>query len=495
MTLHLWIRGSITTRLVAIATLPAFVLFCAIVVTLYFTNLEDARHDVRDRARLTAAALAEGTRYSVVSGNHGLLEATLRSVIEADASIAAIEVQDPERRRLGQVGDPAHPGITDIQEAVIRAAVPDVDLFDKEEGQPHVSGDAAPASRFTPGPPIGYVRVFAQVQPILEARRQRMMVAVLLVVLASLASALAGLALAQRLRKPLHEVMRALRQVRRGDYDLSLPATRPGEIGELQRAIIEMAKAMSVSRQELEALVQTRTAALQRAVAAVEEANTEKRRLIARGNALIEEERKRLATEIHDHMNASLIAIQLEAQRIRPAAELPDPAERTREIEDIAEKIKAVAAQAYAAARGIVRSLRPEVLDMLGLHLAVEELIRHYSGMRPQCRFLLDVPAPLPKLPSATAITAYRVIQEALTNVIKHAQAGMARVVLDAQTDPAHLRIAVEDDGRGFDIAAPPATAGIGILSMRERAAGVGGTLDVRSSARGTRITATLPLP
>lgn len=494
MTLRPWLRGSISARLVAIATVPACILFCANMVTFYYTSLEDTRHEVAERARLTATALAEGTRYSVVSGNYGLLEATLRSVLEADASIAAIEVQDPQRHRIAQAGDPAHPGITGIHEAVIRAAVPDVDLFDKEDGQPHVSGENPPAARFTAGPAIGYVRVFTQVQPILEARWQRALAAVVLVVLASLASAAAGLALAQRLRGPLREVMAALRQVRRGNYDLTLSASWPGEIGELQRAILDMAKAMSVSRQELEALVATRTAELQRALAAVEDGNAEKRRLIARGNALIEEERKRLATEIHDHMNASLIAIQLETQRVRQSAGIADAAERLREAEQIAGKIQALAGQAYAAARGIVRSLRPEVLDMLGLHLAVEELIRHYGGMRPQCRFALEVPVPLPKLPSATAITAYRIIQEALTNVIKHAQAGRVRVVLDTRNDPAHLRISVEDDGQGFDAASTPPGAGIGLLSMRERAAGAGGTFEIRSSARGTQVRAILPL-
>ncbi|MGB7988177.1 MAG: ATP-binding protein [Candidatus Methylophosphatis roskildensis] len=481
----------------AIATIPAFLLFVAIVITLYFTMVQDARLDISERGRFTAAALAESSRYGLISGNTTVLDRALKGVLDAEPTIAAIVVEDAERHRVTMVGNDRLPAIIGPFEAPMHAEVPDVDLFDKGT-EAHLAESTAPAPRFNTGAVAGYVLVYTQAEPLLVARRQRLLFATALVACATLLSGIAGLLLAQWLRAPLSAVMGALRQIRQGTYDIALPTTAPGDIGELQRAVVEMAKAMSTTQQDLERLVEKRTAELQSAVAALEQAHAEKRRLIAHGNEIVEEERRRVAGEIHDNLNASLVAVKLESMRIRNlAARLPNTTNGERaqqEITDIAARITTMAGQVYDAARNIVKSLRPEVIDTLGLQQAIEDLVRHYDELHPECTFELITHQALPQLRGPITMSVYRLIQEALVNIVKHASAHRATVVLDPQPTSNVLEVLITDDGIGFNPEARVSTASIGLIGMRERVAAAGGQIAIESSSAGTRIKITLPL-
>ncbi|MBW8894322.1 MAG: HAMP domain-containing protein, partial [Burkholderiales bacterium] len=110
--------------------------------------------------------------------------------------------------------------------------------------------------------------------------------------------------------------MGALREIRTGQYAVDLPADEPGELGELQRAIVDMAGALSTARHNLEAKVAARTVELQAAVDAARIANEERSQLIARSHAQIEEERERIARELHDELGSMLVALRLKAQHI-----------------------------------------------------------------------------------------------------------------------------------------------------------------------------------
>ena len=237
----------ITARLVAIATLPAFLLFVAIVSTLYVRMLEDVREDVSERGRFTAVALAESSRYGVISGNTAVLERALKAVIDSEPSIAAIVVEDAGHR-LTTVGDDKLPFVIGPFEAPMHTDVPNVDLFD-EGSAPHLAQSAEAAPRFSADAVAGYVLVYTQIEPLLKERRRRLWLAVALVGLATVLSGLAGLILAQRLRAPLNAVMTALLQIREGRFDVALPETSRGDIADLNRAVNEMAKAMNRTHQ------------------------------------------------------------------------------------------------------------------------------------------------------------------------------------------------------------------------------------------------------
>ena len=136
--------------------------------------------------------------------------------------------------------------------------------------------------------------------------------------------------------------------------------------------------------------------------------------------------------------------------------------------------------------------LRPEVLDMLGLHGAVEEMVRHYDSTS-GCRFDLHSEGDFARLPNELAISAYRIVQEALSNVMKHSGARSAHVSLLLDEAKGKLRIRVVDDGHGFDVAS--ASEGIGIIGMRERVYALQGVFEVRSApGDGTDVAISLPL-
>jgi two-component system sensor histidine kinase UhpB len=206
----------------------------------------------------------------------------------------------------------------------------------------------------------------------------------------------------------------------------------------------------------------------------------------------VEDERKSIAIEIHDELNASLIAARLESQSI---LQLADKAGEGAAIEQIKQKSQAITKltlDLYASGRRLVRRLRPEVLDMLGLHGAVEEMMRHYdSGSG--CRFGFHSEGDFSQLENELAISAYRIIQEALSNVMKHAGATQAQVSLVLSNSDGMLHIEVSDDGAGFDTGT--ASAGIGIIGMRERVYALNGTIAfISDSENGTVVTITLPL-
>jgi two-component system sensor histidine kinase UhpB len=253
-----------------------------------------------------------------------------------------------------------------------------------------------------------------------------------------------------------------------------------------------MARGLSITRQELEEQVATRTSELQKAIDAATKADAERRRLIARGNALLEEERRRIAAELHDHLAASLIFLRMEAQRIANLAARTAGASEAQEIRSVAQRLAQTTSELYESARNLVKQLRPEVIDTLGLTGAIEEMVHNYDGLKSGCRFSFEVRPGFPDLRGELAITAYRVVQEALSNVLKHADATLARVTLEP-TQPGHVRITIADNGKGFDTGTSM-SAGIGLIGMRERVFNAGGSMNLTSDPlSGTRIAIELP--
>ncbi len=193
-----------------------------------------------------------------------------------------------------------------------------------------------------------------------------------------------------------------------------------------------------------------------------------------------EEERRRIRRDLHDSLGPALSgqALTIEAARSLLAT---DPAAADGLLRDLT----AHSRQALDEVRRLARQLRPPVLDELGLAAALGDLRERY---RPQgLDVTVEVP-PLPDLPAAVEVAVYRIVQEALTNVVRHAAARTC--VLSLGLDGAALAVSVVDDGCG--VGSSP--AGVGMASMRERAEELGGALTVTSSPGGTRVTARLPL-
>ena len=199
--------------------------------------------------------------------------------------------------------------------------------------------------------------------------------------------------------------------------------------------------------------------------------------------AVQENERRALARELHDELGQSCNAIRVEAAYIQRAT---DP----REINAAALRAAASAESLYQHVRSLLRQLRPAELDELGLVAALQALCESWeerSGVA--CIFLHD--GTFDGLGEDTATALYRVAQEGLSNVMRHAQATRVRITAQ-RTAAGELQLQVEDDGHGFNV--QQHSRGLGLLGAWERAAALGGSLQVHSQpGAGTRLRMNLP--
>lgn len=190
--------------------------------------------------------------------------------------------------------------------------------------------------------------------------------------------------------------------------------------------------------------------------------NREVTRLIQDG---IEEERKRVARELHDELGQSVTAIRLIATTLARGGGMSAVSG--------AEQINEIAAGLYDGVHRIVRELRPSVLEQPDLAAAVGELVREWRSRHPAIAIELNLRGDLGDLGESLTLAVFRCIQESLTNVLKHADARRVTIAVERGDD--ELTALVEDDGRPN--AEPLPGSGHGLAGMRERAHAFGGTL------------------
>jgi signal transduction histidine kinase len=210
------------------------------------------------------------------------------------------------------------------------------------------------------------------------------------------------------------------------------------------------------------------------------------RRLAAQVISVQDEERARVARELHDSTAQILAAIML--QLGVASRESSSPA-----LDARIATLRELAAEALEEVRSLSHTMHPRVLDDLGLAAALEWIARQTSD---QESFDVEVVAEEghPPIPAPLASVLYRVAQEALRNAARHA--GASRVEIFLQREPGRATLEVADDGRGFDVRrAEERRPGMGLFSMRERVGLVNGSLRVESSpGQGTRVLASVPL-
>ena len=192
-----------------------------------------------------------------------------------------------------------------------------------------------------------------------------------------------------------------------------------------------------------------------------------------------EEERRRLRRDLHDGLGATLAALNLQMGTLRNVIENNEPADT------LMGEMRGEIHQAITDIRQLVYNLRPPALDELGLLPCLREQASRYE--RAGLRVSLEAPDQVPSLPAAVEVAVYRIVQEALANVAHHARAQNCSVSLQLNHE---IRLEVVDDGVGIS---PEHKLGVGLLSMRERAAELGGTCIVESTGTGTRVQVNLP--
>lgn len=309
---------------------------------------------------------------------------------------------------------------------------------------------------------------------------------------------------ARSVRNPLAVLTEAAERIASGEMTRPIPPLGEDEVGRLGRSLEGMRVALKESlegvaraNQELEQRVEERTRELEELYNQLREREEWRGQLLRKVISAQEEERKRIARELHDETSQTLAALVVGLETALPTLPPGVSLERL-------EEVKSLAVRTLEEVHRLIFDLRPSVLDDLGLLSAIRWYAeRHLEplGITVHCEFSgpgTSAEGVGGRLPPQMETALFRVVQEAITNIAKHAEA--ETVLIQCALREGLLTIEIEDDGKGFDpssLAGPVAAGrGLGLLGIRERVELLGGTVTIESSpGQGARIALTVAVP
>ncbi len=281
-------------------------------------------------------------------------------------------------------------------------------------------------------------------------------------------SLLAAVTLTFVLTRPILELVQATRSLAKGNFTHRVRRWANDEIGELAAAFNLMAV-------ELERLDELRS-----------ERETLRRQLLDGVITAQEEERRRIARELHDSTSQSLTSLMVGLHNVDAASNQPGVHEQIKELREIASTV-------LDDVHNLALQLRPPVLDDIGLHAALERLAGEWQA-RYHIQADIFVHTGSQRLPENMETAIYRIVQEALTNIARHACARSVSILVEKR--PGEIVTVVEDDGIGFDAEQVSKTRGLGLVGVRERAELLGGSLSIETHpGRGTSLFIRIPAP
>lgn len=266
------------------------------------------------------------------------------------------------------------------------------------------------------------------------------------------------------LTRPLREVAAGARRIAAGDLRQHVGASTNDEVGQLASSFNEMALRIA-----------ERNASLQ-------QSHDQLRALSKRLLSIQEEERLRISREVHDELGQALTAFKIDLQQLAQGDHAPAEQIRnlSRSVDSIIERVRKIASD-----------LRPAILDDLGVAATLEQQLRRLretTGLKTTLTVSEE-----PRFDTLSGVTVFRIVQESLANIVRHAAATEVEISLTVNSHAAVLQ--VHDDGRGItpeEIASPDS---LGLIGIRERAELLGGTVQIEGwPALGTTVTVTLPI-
>ncbi len=291
-----------------------------------------------------------------------------------------------------------------------------------------------------------------------KSRTRGITIASIEIILTVVATVLIGLGFTRRLGM----LSNAATQVEMGNYSVTLPTDTNDEVATTAAAFNRMVTEVS-----------SRTRQLEQEESRSRKLLAENRQLIHTSLEVQEEERKHMARELHDELGQCLTAIQADAELIRDLSHDTD-----KKIETSAVAIMDVSSHVYDVVHSMMHRLRPSILDNLGLIEALKDEVDAWSARHPETRCTFEQSGELLDLGERTNITLYRVVQECLTNISKHANSN--EVIIALHNDGRVLTLSIDDDGVGVDL--DTRLSGLGLIGMRERADAIGGHFEINSA-------------
>lgn len=290
---------------------------------------------------------------------------------------------------------------------------------------------------------------------------------ILTTLLVALAGIVAAMILTWLLTRPILDLVATTKEVGRGNLQARAPHWADDEIGTLADAFNQMVADLNASRRAIAEKEQARFLLLKKLITAQEE------------------ERKRIARDLHDGVGQMLTSLMVGMRTLQHSDAASPAAHRMDEL-------CATASETLEQVRTLSRELRPSLLDDLGLAAALERYASEFIRAHPDITVDLhcDLPARLPG-PIETAL--YRIVQEAMTNAARHGKASVISVLVSRRANS--VQAIVEDNGGGFNVeAVRRQQSSVGIFGMSERAELLGGALDIESGPEGTTVYVEIPL-
>lgn len=266
--------------------------------------------------------------------------------------------------------------------------------------------------------------------------------------------------------RPLRTLAARAASMQRGNFDVNIEPVGGGEVRALSTAFAEMGDQLANQMHGMEKSHQER----------VRQA-TQMRDLLRRTLRLQEDERRRIAGEIHDAVSPLITGALYQARALQMTNGSTPAAER----EETLDSVNKLLERASVELHGVIFDLRPPDLDDIGVVAAIEAYMQTIERTGLRCR--LEVVKESPSLTPEVRLGIYRIVQEALHNVVRHAGADEAVVRLESTDDL--LRVTIKDNGAGFDPKLSVRPTSLGLLSMRERAAAIGASFTIISRPGG----------
>ncbi len=304
--------------------------------------------------------------------------------------------------------------------------------------------------------------------------------------------------MARSLVKPIGQLKTVAQNISRGNLLQPVPVLGSDEIGELGQSFdvmrLELKKSLEEIQEwnrQLEAKIEQRTRQLQDSYREIERKEAARGQLLQKVLMIQEEERKRVARELHDETTQSILGLVM---RLEAAAAISD--DEAGRIKQMLADIRSLAVNTLDNVHKVIFDLRPSVLDDLGLLSALRWYAQNRLGEL-GIKARVEVTGEERELPPQVEIALFRVVQEAITNIVKHARAH--NVLLNVEFKDATIAIEIEDDGKGFDMKTLSSQSGesqgVGLLGMQERVELLGGKFHIESQpGSGTNITIEIPV-
>ena len=466
-----WVEGihrrvGLRTKIMGIAVLSVLVLAVGMAYQT-FSTMSHALLAVLDyRAISTANDLAARSADLVLTGNRYALYELLSDTVKNTRDLRYVFILDPHGNVVVHTFGQGFPLDLLAANQLKPGQAYSLTILDSDEGYIHDVAVPIFDGR------AGQVRVGFTEKLVDQTLARTAAGHVLMLGLVSLLAVVAAYGLTHLLTRPVRELVAAATAVSQGDLTRKVSIDTNDELGRLGQAFNEMTDSLERSRTEIQHL------------------STMRGQLVSKVIAAQEEERKRIARELHDETGQCLTSLMLFMRALEDVSDVD-------QVRDGLRQLRAMTAEALDKVKRISAELRPSVLDDLGLTAAIERYVSDFSAQT-GLQVCLEVQGMEGvRLSREAEVAVYRIVQEGLTNVARHAQASL--VILDIKRSLNDVVLTLSDNGRGFDLEAlmssDDTARRMGLFGMQERASLVGGRFSVDSRVgRGTRIRLEIPL-